>query len=37
MYSKETTMEAENLVSQKSIAAVLERGDGGLDKDNGEV
>lgn len=29
-------MEAENLVSQKSIATVLKRGDGGLDKDDGE-
>lgn len=29
-------MKAENLVSQKSIAIVLGRGDGGLDKRGGE-
>lgn len=36
MDCKETTVEAENLVSQESITIVPGRGDGGLGKGGGE-
>lgn len=36
MRCKETVVGAENLVTQKSTAVVLGRGDGGLGKGNGE-